>query len=152
MVFERFLSTAEIIEVFGAASVVQAMLDFEAALARAEAAEGVIPAAAAAKITACCRVDRFDLEAIVSDGAMAGSLAIPLVKALTAAVASTDAEAAVFVHRGSTSQDAIDTAMVLVTRQALALIERDAEMLTDALLDVADRHRDTPLLGRTLLQ
>lgn len=152
LVFEGFLSTPEMLAVFDEAAIVQAMLDFEAALARAEAAEGVIPAAAAEAIAGVCRADRFDLPAIVAASGRAGSLAIPLVKSLTEAVARADAQAAGFVHWGSTSQDAIDTAMVLAMRRGLDLVERDLRALTDGLLGLARQHGDAPMLARTLMQ
>jgi 3-carboxy-cis,cis-muconate cycloisomerase len=150
--FDRFLSTPEIVEVFGERAVVQHMLDFEAALARAQAAEGVIPAAAAPVIAEACRVEHFDLDAIVAAGSVAGALAIPLVKQLTAVVAARAAQAAGYVHWGSTSQDAIDTAMVLATQRALALIDTRVSALTNALLQLQRTHGDAPMLGRTLLQ
>jgi 3-carboxy-cis,cis-muconate cycloisomerase len=152
LVFERFLSTPEMLAVFSETSVLQSMLDVEAALARAQAALGVIPDAAARVIAACCQTDPLDLEAIVNASGRAGSLAIPLVKHLTAAVAKVDANAAGFVHWGSTSQDVIDTAMSLLSRRALALIDRDLRSLIDSLLTLAERHAHTPVLARTLMQ
>ena len=150
--FDRFLSTPEMTEVFGEASIIQGMLDFESALARAQAAEGVIPAAAAPVIAHACRVEWFDLDAIIDASPAAGTLAIPLVRQLTAAVATNDAEAAGYVHWGSTSQDVIDTAMVLATRRALRLIDARLGDLTNALFKLAQEHGDAPMLGRTLLQ
>ncbi|NUZ06767.1 3-carboxy-cis,cis-muconate cycloisomerase [Piscinibacter koreensis] len=150
--FEGFLASAEMGDVFAAPALVQAMLDFEAALARAEAAEGVIPAAAGNAIAAACRADRIDVDALGGAARSAGSLAIPLVKQLTARVAEVDADAASYVHWGSTSQDVIDTGMVLATRRALALIDADLDALCAHLFELADRHRDAPILGRTLLQ
>ncbi|RZI95192.1 MAG: 3-carboxy-cis,cis-muconate cycloisomerase [Variovorax sp.] len=151
-IFESFLSTPDTLAVFGDAHFVDAMLRFEAALARAQAAEGLIPEAAARTIVAQCVVDRFDVPAIVAASGRAGSVAIPLVKALREAVSTADASAAPFVHFGSTSQDVIDSAMALVTREAMALVERDLATATDALLALADRHADTPMLARTLMQ
>jgi 3-carboxy-cis,cis-muconate cycloisomerase len=151
-VFDEFLSTPEMLELFGAPSMLQSMLDFEAALARAQASEGLIPASAAQAIADACKVELLDVAAIVAASRSAGSLAIPLVKQLTAAVARADAEAARHVHLGSTSQDAIDTAMALVTRRALALLERDLDRLIEALFALADAHGAAPLLARTLLQ
>src|ERR1700741_4279136 len=87
-----------------AAARVQRMLDVEAALARAEAAAGVIPTAAVAPIEAACRAGRFDLDAFAQAAVSAGNLAIPLVKTLTAEVKKSDAEAARYVHWGATSQ------------------------------------------------
>jgi 3-carboxy-cis,cis-muconate cycloisomerase len=150
--FERFLSTPEAAEAFSDVSIIQGMLDFEGALARAQAAEGIIPGAAAAVIAGACRAERFDAEAIVAGGSLAGTLAIPLVKQLTAAVAAQDAEAAGWVHWGSTSQDVIDTAVVLATRRALVSIDASLGSLIGALTKLAQVHRDTPMLGRTLLQ
>jgi 3-carboxy-cis,cis-muconate cycloisomerase len=152
LVFERFLSTPEMLAVFSEASVLQTMLDVEAALARAQAAQGVIPDAAAQVIASCCKVELLDADAIVNASGRAGSLAIPLVKYLTAAVAKVDASAAGFVHWGCTSQDVIDTAMSLLSRRALALIDRDLHSLIDALLALGEQHATVPVLARTLMQ
>ena len=152
MIFERFLSSAEAMRALDERAFVQAMLDFEAALARAQSQAGAIPAGAGEAIAAACRVDDFDIEAIVVDGARAGTLAIPLVRQLTAVMAARQADAALFVHWGATSQDVLDTAQVLVARRVLALIDRDVGTLIGALLEVSGRHGDVPMLGRTLLQ
>ena len=144
LVFEQFLSTPEIGAVFSDAAIVQGMLDFEAALARAQADEGVIPAGAAPAIVDACRVEHYDLAALIAAGSVAGTLAIPLVKQLTARVAATDAHAAGYVHWGSTSQDVIDTSMVLATRRAIALIDARLLDLIRAIAALAERHRDTP--------
>jgi len=130
----------------------QGMLDFEAALARAEASTGVIPAAAAPAIAAKCRAELFDASAIALAAAPAGGPAIPLVKQLTALVAKADAEAARFVHWGATSQDAIDTGFVLQSRSALALIQAECARLADALAKLARMHSATPLAARTWMQ
>ena len=152
LIFDQFLSTPEIGAVFVDAAIVQGMLDFEAALAHAQAAEGVIPAHVAPLIAQACRVERFDLGGLIAAGSVAGTLAIPLVKRLTAEVAASDAEAAGYVHWGSTSQDVIDTAMVLATRRALALIDARLGDLINAIRALAQRDGDAPMLGRTLLQ
>lgn len=150
--FDRFLSTQEAVQGFGATALIQHMLDVEAALAQAQADEGIVPATAAASIAAACRAENFDAQRIVAEGAVAGSVAIPLVKALTAAVAAQDAKAAAWVHWGSTSQDVIDTAMVLATRASLARIDAGLDRAIAALSALARTHRDTPMLARTLLQ
>lgn len=128
------------------------MLDFEAALARAEARVGMIPASAAAPIGACCDIALIDLQQLASAAASAGNLAIPLVRQLTASVAQEDKEASKYVHWGATSQDAIDTGLMLQLRGALDLIEADLALLGDALAELAQRHRDTPVAGRTWMQ
>jgi 3-carboxy-cis,cis-muconate cycloisomerase len=137
---------------FSAEECVQGMLDFEAALARAEAATGVIPANAAEPIRRQCKAGRIDFAALAKSSASAGNLAIPLVKQLTARVAESDKEAAKFVHWGATSQDAIDTGFMLQCRRALDLIDGELQQLAAALALLAQEHRDTPMIGRTWMQ
>ncbi len=149
--FERTLARPAMLDVFADASLVEAMLTFESVLAEAEAAAGAIPASAVASIAIACR-SVFDIEDLVAEARSAGSLAIPLVKRLTARVDEHDAAAAGFVHWGSTSQDAVDTAMALVTRRALALVDDELVRLTTSLVALAHRHVDTPILARTLMQ
>ncbi len=145
-------ASAEMLAVFSDRAAVQRMLDFEAALARAEAAHGVIPADAVASIAACCQVAHMDLPALAQAAAAAGNLAIPLVKQLTAAVLQQDADAGKYVHWGATSQDAIDTGLVLQLRDAFDLIEADLAALAGALAGLARTHRDTTMVGRTWMQ
>jgi len=151
-IFARTLASAAMTEVFADRSIVAAMLAFEAALAEAEAAEGVIPASAVAPIAAASRAGIGDIDSLVDEARRAGSLAIPLVKRLMAAVAERDAAAAGFVHHGSTSQDVIDTAMVIATGKALALIDADLARLVATLDALARTHLSTPILARTLMQ
>ena len=151
-IFEGFLSTPEVMQAFGERSFVEAMLCFEAALARAQAAAGMIPESAAQSIIGTCKVELFDVAKIVRESARAGSLAIPLVASLKETVGLFNPAAVAHVHRGCTSQDAIDTAMALVTRGALELIEADVAISVQALLALAQRHASTPMLARTLTQ
>ena len=130
----------------------QRMLDFEAALARAQAATGVISAATAQAIVRQCRAELYDLPAWRDAARDAGNLAIPMVAALTRTVASEDGTAKGYVHWGATSQDALDTALVLQLRDALDLLDTDIARLADALRAQARRHRDTVMAGRTWLQ
>jgi len=130
----------------------QGMLDFEAALARAEARCGIVPESQAQTIAGKCRAGNFDLSAIARDAALAGNLAIPLVKKLTELVAHQDKDAARFVHWGATSQDAIDTGCILQVRGAFDLIDQDLERLTGTLVTLAETHRGTPVVARTWLQ
>ena len=150
--FDALFSTADFLEIFSDRRVLQGMLDFEAALARAEAAHGIIPSAAAAAIESQCRAELFDAAQIAGEAAAAGNLAIPLVKALTARVATGDSQAARFVHWGSTSQDAIDTGLILLLRDAIAHTESDLERFSRALAALAQTHKTTPMAGRTWLQ
>jgi 3-carboxy-cis,cis-muconate cycloisomerase len=128
------------------------MLDFEAALARAEARCGVIPSAAASAISSKCRVELVDVNTLAAATAASLNPAIPLVKQLTALVAKDDPEAAQFVHWGATSQDANDTGLVLQVRQALDILEADLDALCVGLAQLARKHRSTPMAGRTLMQ
>jgi 3-carboxy-cis,cis-muconate cycloisomerase len=150
--FGPLFAPDELRAAFSDQACLQGMLDFEAALARAEARVGVIARKATAAIAACCRAERLNAEAIARAAPNCGNLAIPLVKQLTALVARQDAEAARFVHWGATSQDAIDTGLVLQLRQALPLIEADLKRLSGALAGLAKRHRKTTQVGRTWLQ
>jgi 3-carboxy-cis,cis-muconate cycloisomerase len=138
--------------VFSDRSRVGRMLDFEAALAQAQAAVGVIPQDAADAIAARCNADRFDAATLAAAAQSAGNLAIPLVAALTREVAAADPVARGYVHWGATSQDVIDTGLVLQLRDALALIDADVERLAAALAAQARRHATTVLAGRTWLQ
>jgi len=151
-IFEGFLSTSETLAAFSDRNFVDAMLRFEAALARAQAQVGLIPESAVHSIVGSCKVELFDVAKIVRDSGRAGSVAIPLVKSLKEAVGLFNADAVRYVHFGSTSQDVIDTAMALVTREAVTLIEADLAKAAQALLRHAEKHATTPILARTLMQ
>jgi 3-carboxy-cis,cis-muconate cycloisomerase len=151
-IFDSFLSTPATLAAFSESRFVAAMLRFEAALARAQADEGLIPEAAANSIADCCRLELFDVAGVARVGARAGSVAIPLVKSVREAVRRANPQAAPFVHLGSTSQDMIDTAMALVTREALSLIEADLVKAASVLLDHAVANAGTAMLARTLMQ
>ncbi|VXC85824.1 3-carboxy-cis,cis-muconate cycloisomerase [Enterobacterales bacterium 8AC] len=137
---------------FSDAAVLQGMLDFEAALAQAQAEAGVIPCSAAETIARCCQSELLDAGALAAAAAQAGNLAIPLVRQLTARVAEQDAQAARFVHWGATSQDAIDTGLVLQLRGALAQTDRQLTQLMTVLVQQIDRHGATLMVGRTWMQ
>src|SRR5262249_19199362 len=128
---------------------VDAMLQTEAALARAEAAARVIPAGAAEAIAETCAAFRPDPASLAADGRASGNPAEPLVRALRKAVGG---EAADWVHHGATSQDIVDTAAMLVTRRALGLIGAELELVASACARLAEAHRATPMAARTLLQ
>src|SRR3954462_1843714 len=146
------LSSAAMRAVCDDAATLQNMLDFEAALARAEAALGVIPASAAGPITNACRAESFDLAALADAATRSGNLAIPLVKALTANVAKADAEAARYVHWGATSQDVIDTGTMLGLRAGIDALLTDINRAIAGFAGLARQHRHTPVVARTWLQ
>lgn len=128
----------------------QAMLDAEAALARAQARLGTMPEPAAQVITDCARAELFDLRAIAVAARETGNPVVALVRALTALVVKQDPAAAEYVHRGSTSQDILDTGVMLVAGRALRLIEADLTLTAGSLGRLAAQHRDTVMAGRTL--
>ncbi len=130
----------------------QAMLDFEAALAQAEADVGVIPASAAAVIASCCEADLYDISEIGRRTTLAGNPAIPLVTMLTAEVAKRNPEAAEFVHYGATSQDVIDTGLGCIIGDAQGLVLERIGQCCHLLAKLAHHHRKTVMPGRTLLQ
>ena len=146
------LSSAAMRAVCDDVACLQNMLDFEAALARAEAATGVIPASAAGAIGKACKAEAFDLAGLAEAATRSGNLAIPLVKALTAAVAGADAEAARYVHWGATSQDVIDSAAMLTLRAAIEALLSDIDRAIAGFAKLARKHRDTPIVARTWLQ
>jgi 3-carboxy-cis,cis-muconate cycloisomerase len=127
----------------------RAMLDVEAALARACAREGSIPEEAADTIAAACEADDLDVAALGRGTAQAATPVIALVEALRQRVGG---DAAQHVHQGATSQDIVDTAAMLVARRALRPLLQDAVGAAGAAAALADTHRATVLPGRTLLQ
>src|SRR5450755_3592053 len=146
------LSSAAMRMVCDDATYLQHMLDFEAALARAEAATGVVPASAAGPITKACKAEALDLSALAEAATRSGNLAIPLVKALTASVARADADAARYVHWGATSQDVIDTAAMLTLRAAIDVLIPDLDRAVAGFAKLARQHRATAMVARTWLQ
>jgi len=130
----------------------QHMLDFESALAQAEAAVGVIPQGAAEAITKSCKAEAFDVAALAEASTRSGNLAIPLVKDLTAKVARSDADAARYVHWGATSQDVIDTAAMLTLGKAIDVLLGDLDRAIKGFAALAQKHRHTAVVARTWLQ
>jgi len=130
----------------------QGMLDFELGLARAEAEIGLIPAAAVAPIAAAAEAERLDVAALAREAAEAGIPTIPLVKQLTALVAAEDPVAARFVHWGATSQDVMDTGLVLQIGKGLAVLKPELQRLSTALARLAESQSRTAMIGRTWLQ
>ncbi|QMU75761.1 3-carboxy-cis,cis-muconate cycloisomerase [Streptacidiphilus sp. PB12-B1b] len=128
----------------------QAMLDAEAGLVRAQARLGTVPPEAARTISGLARAELLDLTAIARASRGAANPVVALVRAFTALVAEHSPQAAEFVHRGSTSQDIFDTGLMLVARRTLGLLVADLDATAEALRGLALAHRDTPMPGRTL--
>ena len=130
----------------------QRMLDFESALARAEAALGVISATGAAVIGEACNAAQYDISALAEAQAPTGNIANAMVQALTKAVAARDPAAANVVHWGATSQDVIDTALMLELRAAIDALLTDLDRAIKGFTTLAGRHRRTLSVARTLMQ
>ncbi len=139
-------------EAFSDTSTLRQMLRFEAALARATAEAGPIPKKFAPVIAAACDPMLYDPAPLAEAARRTATLTVPVVKALTEEVAKRNAEAAAYVHWGATSQDVLDTAMVLQLGEALPPLLGDIESIIEAFAILAKKHRTTPMLGRTLLQ
>jgi 3-carboxy-cis,cis-muconate cycloisomerase len=148
----RTLERPSFARAFAGPAFIRAMLAFEAALARAEGAEGLIPVEAAQVIAVTCRGAALDEEALVREGKLSATLAVPFVKMLKAEVSRADAAAAKHVHFGATSQDVLDTAMALCLARCIEEADRSLEAAIRSLARRAVEHRATPMLGRTLMQ
>ncbi|BCA39782.1 3-carboxy-cis,cis-muconate cycloisomerase [Kluyvera ascorbata] len=146
------LRTDALTAVFSDEQLVQGMLDFEAALAKAQARCGIIPHEAVEPIVAACQAQRLDFPALAAAAANAGNLAIPLVKQLTQVVKASAPEAARYVHWGATSQDAIDTGLMLQLQQALQQTESRLQRLMHVLAEQVARYQHTLMAGRTWIQ
>jgi 3-carboxy-cis,cis-muconate cycloisomerase len=147
------LATPEpLAESFSDESVLGAMLEFEVALAHAEAKSGIVPKIAAEHIAGAAHARDFDMRGLTRDMFRAGTPTIPVVKALTEKVGAKNPEAAGWVHWGATSQDVADTALVLLLKRARPILTGDLQRLEKALLFLSERHKDAVMLGRTLMQ
>ncbi len=138
--------------IFNPAASLQRMLDFEAALARAQAACAVIPKTAPGPIARCAKAELYDAQQIADAAIHAGNPAIPLIKLLTAEVKAIDPDSARYVHWGATSQDVMDTGLVLQLREAFLLVDEELQALCLILAKLADGHRHTPIAARTWMQ
>ncbi|MGL4438974.1 MAG: 3-carboxy-cis,cis-muconate cycloisomerase [Bosea sp. (in: a-proteobacteria)] len=152
--FDPLMNDGRVDAVLGDAGYVRAMLAFEAALARAEAQAGVIPADAAHAINTAIDTihgsELDDMAAAIAEGtARAGTPVIPLVKLLTA---RTDPVGQPYVHWGATTQDVMDTALVMQVRDVCTLLDEGLGQLGNALASLAQEHRDTPMVARTVMQ
>jgi 3-carboxy-cis,cis-muconate cycloisomerase len=150
--FDALFIDPEVESLFRDEAIVQAMLRFEAALALAQADTNAISSNYAHLIAGVCESAEIDLEKIMLAARQAGNPAIPLVKELTSLVRKIDAQAARSVHVGATSQDLIDTATMLQLKAALSRIWVGVTGLQQRLTELINEHRETLMIGRTLLQ
>ena len=148
ILFRDAFGTPAMREVFSDRRLIARYIEVEVALARAEARCGVIPAEAAEAIARESRLERIDFDHMRHETDIVGYPILPLVHQLVAMCG----EAGRYVHWGATTQDIMDTANVLQVRDALDLVEADIRTLRAILADLAKKHRDTPMAGRTHLQ
>ncbi|ROL65878.1 3-carboxy-cis,cis-muconate cycloisomerase [Pseudomonas chlororaphis] len=146
--FRDMFGTAEMRGVFSDKALIERYIEVEVALARAEARCGVIPAEAAEQIAELATYESLDLALMQHETEIVGYPILPLVEQLS----KTCGEAGRYVHWGATTQDIMDTAVVLQVRAALAIVERDIQAVRGLLAELALRYRDTPMAGRTHLQ
>jgi 3-carboxy-cis,cis-muconate cycloisomerase len=145
-------STAATAEAFSDRATLRHMLRFEAALAEATAAAGLVPKRSAKTIVGACDASLYDAAPLAAAARRTATLTVPVVKALTDEVARRDPQAAEYVHWGATSQDVLDTAMVLQIGEALPPLLKALDGIAASFAKLAKKHRATPMLGRTLLQ
>jgi 3-carboxy-cis,cis-muconate cycloisomerase len=148
ILFRDGFGTPEMRDVFCDHALISRYIEVEVALARALARSGVIPAEAADRITQCARVDRLDVDRLRRETNIVGYPILPLVHQLVEMCG----EAGRYVHWGATTQDIMDTAVVLQVRDGLDLVMADVAALRRILAGLARRYRDTPMAGRTHLQ
>ena len=149
---DSLATTQPLAALFSDQSLIQAMLDFEVALAAAETACGIVPPGAADAIAKAAQGANLDVGALAEETLRAGTPAIPIVKGLTELVRVKSSTAAGFVHWGATSQDVTDSALVLLLKKAEPILQADLDRLEKALRRLSADHERTVMLGRTLLQ
>jgi 3-carboxy-cis,cis-muconate cycloisomerase len=150
--FDALFTDPDVDQIFTDQAVIAAMLRFEGALVQAQADLNIISAEPADLIAHVCLNAQIDADKIVASARDAGNPAIPLVRELSELVSAADPEAAKFVHNGATSQDVIDSAVMLQLKPALIKIELGIEQLQQRLVHLIGEHRGTVMIGRTLLQ
>jgi 3-carboxy-cis,cis-muconate cycloisomerase len=150
--YSDYFYSKTINELFSDKQTIVQMLRFEGVLALAQAENGVIPPKVAQIIENCCQVDFIDIDKLKSEIKLGGNAAIPLVKQLTRIVKNNDVEASKYVHFGATSQDVVDTATVLQMQQYWYWLNDKLVELSGLLVEITKKHRNTLMIGRTLLQ
>ncbi len=147
--FSNLFGTPAMRAIFSDETLVQRYLDVEAALARVQARIGLIPEEAAKEIESKCDVTRVDFERLRTRTEVVGYPILPLVEQLTEWCKGNTGQ---YCHWGATTQDIMDTADVLQIRDALALVRTDLETVATTLASLANKHKQTPMAGRSHLQ
>ena len=147
--FRNLFGTAEIRSIFEDSSYASYLIDVETALARAQSHLGVIPAGVGAVLTQSCDAAKLDLVRLGEETEIVGYPILPLIRQLGEMC---PVEEGKYIHWGATTQDIMDTAAVLQIDAGLGVVSRELESLEETLIALADKHRDTPMAGRTHLQ
>lgn len=150
--YSQYFYSEEVNELLSDKQSIAQMLRLEGVLAMVQAELGIIPADLAEIIVSCCRTDFIDIEKLRADLITGGNVAIPLVKQLTRVVKNNNVEASKYVHLGATSQDIVDTATVLQIQELIIWLDERLDVLSQLLLGLTKKHRQTLMVGRTLLQ
>jgi len=150
--YETIFYSEKVNQVFSNASTIGLMLRFESALAAAQARHGIIPEKSATIIKRNCKLEKINPEQLIEEAGLSGNLNIPLVKQLTSIIKKENEEAAKYVHFGATSQDVIDTALMMQLRDATKMIAGDLNQLIRQLIFLTKEHRNTIMAGRSFMQ
>jgi 3-carboxy-cis,cis-muconate cycloisomerase len=150
--YSDFFYSAEVSEIFSDKKTIGNMLEVEAALAKSQAENFLISEEIAKVISGCCNIEMIDVDKLKKEIKFGGNAAIPLVQQLTKVVKNNDFEASKFVHFGATSQDIIDTATVLQIRDFINWLDLKIIEIIASLIKLAEKHKSTLMIGRTLLQ
>jgi 3-carboxy-cis,cis-muconate cycloisomerase len=148
-IFKDIFSTAEMRHVFSDGNRTACYLEIEAGLARVQGRLGMIPAEAAREIDSKCKIENIDFKKLKATTERIG---YPILGVVQQIVAFCDKGLGEWCHWGATTQDITDTATIMQIRQALDLVEADMAAIAAALADLARKHRDTPMAGRSNLQ
>jgi 3-carboxy-cis,cis-muconate cycloisomerase len=152
LIRDRAAATDEMLAIFGDAFIVKSACRFEAALARAQSAEGLLSIGDAAAIVEACGAPDIDVAKLAGEAAHAGTLAIPLVERLRRRIAVKSRSAAAELHRGATSQDVADTILMLQAKEGAVLVEAALLLIGAAVARLTQDYDASPMTGRTLLQ
>lgn len=150
--YSEFFYSNEVSEIFSDKKTIGYMLEVEAALAKSQAQNLLFSEDIAKVISGCCNIEMIDVDKLKKEIKFGGNAAIPLVQQLTKVVKNNDFEASKFVHFGATSQDIIDTATVLQIRDFINWLEQKIIEIIALLIKLAEKHKSTIMIGRTLLQ
>jgi 3-carboxy-cis,cis-muconate cycloisomerase len=152
MLYQNFFYSPQVDALFTNEATIGYMLQFESALAQAQARHGMIPKACADIISQNCVIESVDIQLLISQLGLGGNACIPLVKQLTNVIKKQNEEAAGYVHFGATSQDVIDTATMLQAKEAVIIIEKDLQKVIQQLQILSEKHQRTPMIGRSFMQ